>query len=190
MRKLVKIGCLLIASLTSVSTQAWTLIKEDSTVSFISIKKNNIGESHHFTDIGGSIFNGRAVVSIKPDSVDSRVPIRNERMREFLFKTQTYPIIKINADVADTLNNIKAGDSKQVEVPAMLSMHGVTEEVMLDVRVNALSDSKIIVSSVQPVIIRAASFGMVEGIQKLSGLVNGLAIAESVPVSFSLMFQE
>lgn len=173
----------------STNSHDWTLDAQSSVVSFISIKKNNIGETHRFTDISGAIDGAAARVSIKADSVDTKVPIRDERMREFLFRTGTYPTIDISAAVGDLLQGMTAGSSKVIAIPASLSLHGVVQEIELRVRVSLLNDSTLTVTSTQPVLISAAKFGMVEGITKLASLVNKLSIAESVPVSFSLTFK-
>ncbi len=167
----------------------WTLDSANSRVNFISIKKGNIGESHDFTDLTGVIAGNKASVIIKPDSVESRVPIRNERMRELLFETGVYPTIEVSADVAGQLDDLKSGDSLLSTVAASVSMHGITNKLDLELRISKLSSDVLIVSSTQPVIIRAADYNMVDGIVKLSALVNNLAIAESVPVSFTLQFK-
>ena len=179
---------ILSSALFSISANAWTLDVENSEVNFVSIKKGNIGETHIFTDIAGTIEESTANIVIRPDSVDSRVPIRDERMREFLFETGIYPIISISSDVTEIMSGLSAGTSKLTNFSASLSMHGVSKDLTLDVRVSMLSDSSIVVSSSKPFLLRAADFNMVEGIQKLASLVNNLPIAESVPVSFSLSF--
>lgn len=167
----------------------WTLDSANSRVNFISIKKGNIGESHELTDLSGVIINNSPSISIRPDSIESHVPIRNERMRELLFETGLYPTIEVNADVVSQLSDMKSGDSLLATIPASLSMHGVSNTLDLELRISKLNSETLIVSSTQPVIIRAADYNMVDGIVKLSALVNNLSIAESVPVSFSLQFK-
>jgi len=171
---------------TQDSAARWALNTEKSEVNFISIKKGNIAETHVFNDISGHILNGKAQFTIKPDSVDSRVPIRNERMREFLFETNIYPTIEINANVGDLVRSLKPGQSNMMTIPASLSMHGATKEIKLETRLSMINANTIVVSSTQSVLIRAADFDMVDGITKLASLVNNLAIAETVPVNFSL----
>jgi len=119
---------------TQDSAARWALNTEKSEVNFISIKKGNIAETHVFNDISGHILNGKAQFTIKPDSVDSRVPIRNERMREFLFETNIYPTIEINANVGDLVRSLKPGQSNMMTIPASLSMHGATKEIKLETR--------------------------------------------------------
>ena len=68
-------------------------------------------------------------------------------------------------------------------------MHGVSKDIKLVARISKLSKTRLLVSSSQPVLIRAKDYNMLEGVVKLSSLVNNLAIAETVPVSFSLAFE-
>ena len=164
----------------------WVLDAVNTRVNFITIKKGNIAEAHVFSDVSGNVVAGKASITIKPDSVDSKVPIRNERMREFLFETGVYPSIEISAEVNNVISKLDAGSSQLVTIPATLSMHGVTKELTLDLRVSKLNANTLLVASVQPVLIRAADYNMLDGITKLSSLVNNLAIAETIPVNFSL----
>lgn len=169
---------------------AWTLDAQNTRVNFITIKKGNIAESHIFNDVSGSITAGKASITIKPDSVDSKVPIRNERMREFLFETQVYPSIEITANVKDVIGQLDAGNSSLITIPATLSMHGISKELTLDLRVSKLNNDTLLVASVEPVLVRAADYNMLDGITKLSSLVNKLPIAETVPVNFSLQLNK
>lgn len=116
------------------------------------------------------------------------MPIRDERMREFLFETELFPVVEINADVTEIMGGLKNDDSLLAELAATIAMHGESNDAKALVRVTAVSDKKLIVTSTTPVLVRAADYKMVDGIQKLSSLVNNLPIAESVPVSFSLVF--
>lgn len=169
--------------------QGWKLDTSNSSISFISIKKGNIAETHTFSEFSGKVDKGSATVTIKTESIESNVDIRNQRMREFLFETGLFPEITISADVDSALAKLSVGQSELVSLPASLSMHGVTKEITLMIRVSKLSETRVLVSSSQAVLIRAKDYNMLEGVVKLASLVNNLAIAETVPVSFSLVFE-
>lgn len=187
--KYLKFSSLLAFSFASVFLNvdafAWKIDSQQSSVTFISIKKTNIGELHHFTDISGSIDGSVATITISPDSVDTKVPIRNERIREFLFQTEIYPTIEIKSNVEKYLIT---ETSDELAIPASLKMLGVSKELILNVRVNKVGSSTLLVTSTKPLIIRSSEFGMDKGIRKLSELVNNLPIAEAVPVTFALVF--
>lgn len=48
---------------------------------------------------------------------------------------------------------------------------------------------ELVVSSVKPIIIKAADYGMEEGVKKLQELTKLPSIATAVPVTFSLVFK-
>jgi len=169
--------------------QNWQLDSSSSSISFISIKKGNIGETHTFSEFDGKVDQGKASVTIKTESIESNVDIRNQRMREFLFETGLFPEITISANVESALAELEVGQSEIVSLPASLSMHGVSKELNLIARISKLSKNRVLVSSAQAILIRAKDYNMLEGVVKLSSLVNNLAIAETVPVSFSLVFE-
>ena len=172
------------------SAYSWQLDPNESTVNFVSIKKGNIAETHSFSDISGSITASEGVLVIKPDSIDSKVPIRDERMREFLFETNLYPTIVVSIALDEGLDKLIENKTVAVTLPATLEMHGQQAEVSVHARVTQVNDSTLLVTSTSSVLVKATTFKMVEGIQKLSSLVNGLDIAEMVPVNFSLVFSK
>lgn len=178
------------ALLISTASHAWTLNKSQSQLNFVSIKKNMIGEIHSLNDINGEIQNGKASIIINPESVESNVPIRNDRMREFLFNTKLYPSINVMADVQDVFIKLNPGTSTLATIPAQVSLHGQSQTLELVVRASMVNTTQLAVTTVKPVLVRADSFDLVTGIQKLSSLVNDIPIAESVPVTFSLVFEK
>ena len=186
---LLSVAMLLCMNASAKHHQNWQLDSSNSSVSFISIKKSNIAETHTFTEFDGKVDGGTATVTIKTESIESNVDIRNQRMREFLFETGLFPEITIKAEVETALAELEVGQSQIVSLAANLSMHGVSKDINLVARISKLSKTRLLVSSSQPVLIRAKDYNMLEGVVKLSSLVNNLAIAETVPVSFSLVFE-
>ena len=78
----------------------WTLNNEQSQLSFISIKKGDVAEVHRFDQLSGS-FGGKGNIelTIQLASVDTAIPIRDERMREMLFNTKAFPTASLSAKV-------------------------------------------------------------------------------------------
>ena len=74
--------------ITPIMVQAgWDLDQSNSSIEFISIKNNQIPENHNFQKISGNITSeGLVNVIIDLDSVDTKIPIRNERMRNLFFE--------------------------------------------------------------------------------------------------------
>ena len=77
----------------------WNLINEESRINFISIKASDIAEIHTFKDLSGSVKNsGEVQVIINLSSLETLIPIRNERMANLLFETKIYPKATIKSD--------------------------------------------------------------------------------------------
>ena len=95
----------LVAALSAGSVSAdWTMDQSRSHLAFISIKAKDVAEIHTFTEMSGSIADdGQVKVSLMLDSVETLIPIRNERMREFLFKTTNYQEATLTAKVDPAL---------------------------------------------------------------------------------------
>lgn len=167
----------------------WTLQASESAISFVSIKKTFIGEAHTFTDISGSINHGKASITIKPDSVSTNIPIRNERARKFLFETGIYPTIVVNSDVSSAMKSLEKGATNMLSLPAILTMHGVEKSITLDLAITRNGKQAVTVATTKPVVINAAEYNMVGGIKKLGELA-GVDIVTAVPVSFVLTFKK
>lgn len=119
---------LLMVSLMVCSTAwaEWALDGDESTVNFISIKNNSVGETHSFTSLAGSIAEtGKVQLMIDLNSVETLIPIRNERMRELLFDTVKFPAAKIAAQVdPEVLKTVANGGMVRADVPITITLHG------------------------------------------------------------------
>ncbi|WP_168204203.1 YceI family protein [Aliikangiella coralliicola] len=193
MKKLIIKGLLLV--LTSVSFQVfakqeWILNSEMSSVYFVSVKKSAVAETHTFKNISGVLTeSGQAKVSIDLASVESMIPIRNERMKQHLFEVDKFPKATISAMVnADKIKRLKPGTSKQQPLKLKLSLHGIESELEGEFSVTKLANNKIQVSTLKPVIVNAATFSLVDGINKLRELASLPSISTAVPVMVTLVY--
>lgn len=168
----------------------WSLQGEESSLHFVSIKKDTIGEVHSFKQLDGQIAaSGEFQFSIQVGAVETNIPIRNERMNEFLFEVAKFPLAsgRGKVDMAD-IQSLAVGSVKTMTVPVTIEMHGksVQKEVMLQVA--KLSPEKLWVVTAAPFLIDAAEFDLTSGVDKLRELAALPNIAQAVPVSASLMF--
>ncbi|MDX1404131.1 MAG: YceI family protein [Woeseiaceae bacterium] len=170
----------------------WTLDNDASQVSFVSVKAGDAGEVHRFTELSGDLTSdGAASVVIQLASVDTLIPIRDERMREMLFQTDLFPTAKLSANVdMNTLNAIGPGES--VDITANINLELRNQQVVLpaEMIVARLGEDRLMVSSRKPVIVNAASVDLVEGIEALREIANLPSISKAVPVSFVLTFNQ
>ncbi len=181
---------ILCASIAPVIAAEWTLDPERSHLAFVSIKAGNIGEVHHFTELSGSIDDqGRTVIDTKLDSVETLIPIRNERMREMLFKTAQYSDATLSAKIdPGAINAMQPGDQIDVVAESILSLHGETQPLVLKMQAAKLDADTILVASTEPVVLDAAKFGMSEGVEKLREIAGLESISNAVPVTFVMTF--
>jgi len=171
---------------------AWTLDNDSSQVSFVSVKAGDAGEVHRFTEISGELSaDGNALVTIQLASVDTLIPLRDERMRELLFQTGLFPIASLSANIdMDAINALAPGDNMDMAANLALDLHGHQIALAADMIVARLGDHRLMVSSRKPIIVNAASVDLVNGIEALRKIAGLPSISKAVPVSFVLTFDE
>jgi hypothetical protein len=172
-------------------TGPWNLISGQSSISFITTKKGTVSEVHTFKELSGSArVDGKTSVLIALDSVETNIDIRNERMREHLFETGTYPNIKIGAQIDLTaLENLALGARQNSKGAFNVELHGQSKDYEADMWITRLTANKVLVESREAVVVHAEDFALNAGIDKLQELANLPSISPTVPVHFSLVFE-
>lgn len=169
----------------------WQLDNEHSKVSFVSIKSNSIAEAHHFKALTGELLDqGQFKLEIDLNSVETLIPIRNERMSKLLFEVAKFPAATLSADLSSAVKILKPGLHLLEGKKAELNFHGQTKTLNIDVLVTVLENGDMTVSSFTPVIINAADFSVTEGITQLQKLAGLPSIATAVPVTFTLTLKK
>jgi len=186
--------CIFILStllITSNALAQWEIINDESTVNYISIKNSNVGEVNSFKELNGSIENGKISLDIDLGSVETNVPIRNDRMKTMLFEVASFSKANISA-IIDTkaLDKMKVGETYRDSVSFNLSLHGVSKEIVTELRVVKLAENRILAASVNPIIVNADQYKLSEGVEKLREVANLPSISTAVPVTFSLVFKK
>jgi len=69
-------------------------------------------------------------------------------------------------------------------------LHGVSKEMATEVRVVKLAKNRILAVSVNPIIVNADQYNLLEGVEKLREVANLPSISTAVPVTFSLIFKQ
>jgi polyisoprenoid-binding protein YceI len=186
-------GMLLSSMLIAIPAQAaWRLNNDQSILSFISIKASDIAEVHHFNTLAGMIEDDGSVnVEIELASVDTLIPIRDQRMREVLFETNAFPIATVTAKIDPALaENLRAGEVTTVTAEVLVELHGEAAPMVIELDFVSLTDTRILVSSQKPVIVNAGMFNLVDGIEQLRQIAGLPSISKAVPVSFRLIFDQ
>ncbi len=170
----------------------WQLEVDQSQVHFVSIKKSQVGEVHTFKQISGSIDeSGQAAITIQLDSVETLVPIRNERMREMLFETAQFPSAQLTAKVdAAVLNGLKPGQVVHQETTIEVGLHGKTATMNADLQITGLENGKFSVVTAKPIVLYVGDFDLTAGVQKLQEVAKLPSISLAVPGTVNLVFSK
>lgn len=145
---------------------------------------------HNFTTISGDINNsGVATLTIDLNSVNTGVALRDQRIRDLLFQTSTYPTATVTVALPSTLlSSLVIGQAAATDITANLNLHGVTGVITTKVAVQKLSSSRILVQNLAPVLVKAGDYSLTDGVEALRAAVGIASISVAVPVDFALVF--
>ena len=186
------VSLFILLPLAGQSAASWQLNEAQSLVSFVTVKANHVAEVHRLPKLSGAVDDeGVALIDIDPAAVDTLIPIRNERMREFLFDVARFPNIAVRGQVAlQDLESLAVGETAEFMLPAQLLFKNKTVDLAFTVRAARLGASRLLVSTRQPTIVNAAQLDAVAGVEKLRELAGLPSISQAVPVTFELLFEQ
>ncbi|MEO9516490.1 MAG: OmpA family protein [Paracoccaceae bacterium] len=169
----------------------WILESDASTLQFQSIKKSSVIETSSFAKISGEIDSGGGVsLEVLLDSVDTKVDLRNVRMRFLFFETFNYPTATVSAQITqDMIADLANVRRKNVVMPFSLDLHGVTKTLEAEISLTLIGDDLVAVSTVEPINLAVDDFNLLGGLEKLSEAAN-VDIVPSTAVSFDFIFRK
>jgi outer membrane protein OmpA-like peptidoglycan-associated protein len=173
----------------SIFAPGWTMNTETASLRFQSVKKETVVESSTFATYTGTIDeDGLASVRILMDSVDTKVDLRNVRMRFLLFETFQFPeaTVTMQLDPAQ-LADLEDVRRKVMNVTYTIDLHGVTSEREAEIAVTLLDNDTVSVTSATPISLPAADFNLEAGITKLEEAAK-VDIIPSGTVTFDFTF--
>jgi len=192
LKALLASACALLLTLgVSLSAQAnWYLDGESSRLSFITTQNANIADVHRFLVLHGKVDRkGLAQLRIEMDSVNSSVPLRDERMRDVLFDFKHFPEAQISAQIdLQPINDLASGAQLELRLPVTVSLRGKQHTYQAELLATRLDERRFQVVTLEPLMLQAEDFGLqpeLETLRKLAGLS---AISFSVPVNAVLIF--
>ena len=188
------VQCLFLSGLSIISAAAsaqWTLNNEASTLSFVTVKADHVAEVHTFDELSGAIQeDGQVLIEIALASVNTLVPIRNERMQSMLFETDLFPRGSITAQInTDQLANMALGSSETMGVDFSLELHNQTQTYNATVLVSR-QENGLMATTLKPIVVNAGSFDLVSGVESLREVAGLPSISRAVPVSFTVVFDD
>lgn len=178
--------------LAQVSWADWVLRSDASSVTFLSTKNARITETHGFGKIAGHIAaEGAATLTIDLASVETQIPIRNERMRDMLFEVAKFPEAQVRLQLdAAALQQLSVGTLRTWPVQAKLSLHGVTQSINTELLVVGLAQGGVFVTTPQPILLTVDDYGLKAGLSALQTVAKLDSITPVVPVMLSLIFEK
>lgn len=184
---------LVICLMTSAHVLAgWVIDPDGSYVGFASVKNDLIAENHSFTNVTGTIEDsGNAKIVIALASVETLIPIRNERMQAILFEVAQYPEVTVTANLnLDGFTSLGLGESETDTILLDVNLHGTNLSKNVLVKVIRSSDTSYEITSLGPIVIHASQFALSDGLESLRKVAGLQSIDLMVPVTFDLRLVE
>ncbi|MGI9250969.1 MAG: YceI family protein [Pseudohongiellaceae bacterium] len=169
----------------------WTLDNDTSELSFVTIKAEHIAEVHTFSAMSGTLDeSGELTLTIELASVDTLIPIRDERMREMLFETNIFPEATVNAQVdMSNLQNMSPGTTQLADFDFTLTLRGESNSYNAQVMLLRTRNG-VVATTLKPVVVTAGSFGLTAGIERLREVAGLPSISAAVPFTFTVSFAQ
>ncbi|MBU0911912.1 MAG: YceI family protein [Gammaproteobacteria bacterium] len=184
-----KLALIVAAALSFSAAADWSVNSQQSSLNFVSVKNDVVAETHSFKDLTGKLTEaGEFAVAIPAMSIDTIIPIRNERILEHVLAAKQYATINAKGKVdSKVLTGLKTGDSVVVDQALDLTLLTKTQSLMAKVKVTKVSDSQLVVTTVAPIMLDVNKFELNAGVEKLRELAGLKAISPMVPTTFSLV---
>ena len=168
----------------------WVLLPERSAISYLSTKlpaegASLIFEPNLFRKFSGTIDGSDFKLVIDLKSLDTKIPIRDERIAEHVFLTKQYPEAVVTASLAD-LDQIDLLLAKRVT--AQLAMRAKVNSVTAELILTRADKDTLIIQTRTPVLVDARAYGMLEGFGELEKIAGLSYIPTTIPVSLYLVF--
>ena len=168
----------------------WEFSSGESLLQYLSVKKRHVIEHNHFSQFHVRLHDDNtATMKIDLFSVSSGISVRDERIRNYLFDTDTFAMAEAEVAFDKTcINLLKPGRTVLCPLTTTLKLHGVERAFESSARIAWVGINTLQVKSQQPVLIKASDYAMLEGIQALKKLAGVDDITETVMVEYLLTF--
>jgi hypothetical protein len=190
-RSAIKTLAFLLLTGAALSARAdWYLDGESSRLSFVSTKNANVSEVQRFLVLHGKVDpQGLAQVEVELESINSGIPLRDERMRKELFQVERFPDALITTKIdLRPINDLAPGAQLELRLPLMVDLHGKQHQYQAELLATRLDDRRFQVVTLEPLVINAEDFDLAPGLETLRKMAGLSAISLSVPVGAVLIF--
>jgi hypothetical protein len=181
---------LLLASAALSVRADWYLDGESSRLSFVSTKNAHVSEVQRFLVLHGKVDpEGLAQVEVELESINSGIPLRDERMRKELFQIDRFPDALITTKIdLRPINDLAPGAQLELRLPLTVDLHGKQHTYNAELLATRLDDRRFQVVTLEPLVINAEDFDLAPGLEALRKMADLSAISLSVPVGAVLIF--
>ena len=156
----------------------WQVVPEQSVFAVTSTKNKVIVETHTISGVSGSVSDrGSVAISLDLATLESNIPIRNQRMQAMLFAKHATATFTAGAPVS-SLNKLKAGEARALHLSGNVILNGVKAPLTIPVVVSRLGDNQIQVTGGGR--LQADRFGFAAGIEQLREIAGLEVIAPTV----------
>lgn len=187
MKQLLKMSAVSVMFGVSAFAEAGWDVAPASNLNYVSIKNHVVAENNSLSGLSGSLSDdGELRLEIDLTTVETGVPIRNERMQKLLFNVAEFATATVSAQLTPTdLQGLDAGTPLRRGVPITLTLHGVEKPLVAEVLAVKVGE-RLLVTSTAPVLVNARDFGLEAGVAALQQIAGLEAISRAVPVSIHL----
>ena len=181
-------ACAICLTATSVAAESWIMDGDASVVGFGSVKKDTIGEAHTISGVSGTVTaDGTVNVTLDLTSVQTNIDIRNERIGEHVFASETTAMLTATVDMA-ALEALNVGEHMVTEVEGDLTLLGNAIPVYLDMFIMRTADGQVLATSNSMLFVSTEEAGIDAGIDMLMQLADLPGITRTFPVTMRFLF--
>lgn len=164
-------------------SNSWSLIPAQSQLSFVTTKNKTISEEHTLKFKSGMFDDSAFKLTIDLNTIDTQIPIRDQRMKEMLFKTDDFPLATITGQIPAGL---RLGET--TELTFVIDLHGIQQEMLAKVMIQQV-DGQLVVTNFEPITVNAKDFDLDHGVNELTRVAQLQSINYEVLVDFKLVFE-
>jgi len=186
------LATLALSALSFSALANWTVDSQQSSLSFVTVKNELIAETHQFKQLSGSLSDsGELTLQIPVSSLETNIPLRNERILQYLLMANEFATIQAKAKVdMNSVAALKAGQSLVMAQAIDLTLLNQSQTLTTSVRLTMLADGKMVATTTAPVVLDLTKFKLDGGVEKLRELAGLKVISPLVPVGFSVTFSK
>lgn len=169
----------------------WNAVEDESRIAFGSIKKDTVGEVHHFNTVSGMVKeDGMMELAIDLGSLETNIDIRNERMAEHVFKGGMATATITGAIDMEELTALKAGETALIDFEGSLAFAGANLDIEAEMHVARLTEDRVLVSTADFIMVSTEDLGINAGVDELMKLAKLPGITRVTPVAVRVVFQK